>query len=195
MFTASGSTGTKPGRNRRGLDDGYASVEFQGGDAWDYNSFSITPGGRYSDALARFGYLEKDGQRMLVVPSFSVNLKQGTDYNGAFCLALSHSVDWASGFNLPAVLEGFAQVSIVPRTDAEGHLRSVALLNCSLSREEGYTLRLRTGYAGGRIPRLVWKEQGHRDRKVKAIKDGNDLLVTVPGLDGWHFGWLAVEAR
>lgn len=180
---------------QRGLDAGYAPVEFRGADAGDYESPSITPGGRYSDAVARFSYLENAKRRMLVVPSFAVNLKQGTDYNGAFCLALSHSIDWASGNRLPAVPEGFSQVSIVSRTDAEGHLRSVALLNCSLSREESYTLRLRTGLGDGRNPRLVWKEQGRRDRMVKAVRDGNDLLVTVPGLDGWHFGWLAVESR
>ncbi|MBR5704186.1 MAG: hypothetical protein IKX45_08055 [Bacteroidales bacterium] len=180
---------------QHGLGAGYSSVEFQDGDSGDYDSPFITPGGRYSDAIARFEYLEKDGKRLLVVPSFSVNLKTGTDYNGAFCLALSHSIDWASGNRLPVVLEGFAQVSIVPRADTEGHLHSVALLNCSLSREENYTLRLRTGLADGRIPRLVWKEQGQRDHKVKAVRDGNDILVTVPGLDGWHFGWLAVESR
>lgn len=179
----------------RGLASSYTSVAFQGKDAGDYDSPAITPGGRYSDAIARFKYLESGGRRLLVVPSFSVNLKTGTDYTGAFCLALSNSMDWASDYALPAVLEGFAQVSIVPRTDAEGHLRSVALLNCSLSREDNYTLRLRTGSAGDGIPDLVWKEQGVRDRKVKAVRDGNDLLVTVPGLDGWHFGWLAVESR
>ena len=177
----------------RGLVCGYEPVEVPAGDAGDYDSPFIVEGGRYADAWARCRFLERGGRRLAVVPTFTVDLKTGTDFNGAYTLAFTRAFDWASGNRLPAILEEFAQASIVPRTDSLGHLRSVALLNCSLSREDRYTLRIRTGYSPGKRPRLIWKEQGRPDRKVKAVRDGEDLLVTVPGLDGWHFGWLAVE--
>lgn len=181
--------------DRRGLLSGYMPADFRPRDAGDYDSPFITPGGRYSDAVARFRYMERGGCRLLVIPSFSINLKQGTDYNGAFCMALLHSADWASGRRLAALPEEFAQVSIVPRTDTQGRLRSVALLNCSISAADHYTLRIRTGAGNDRLPRLTWKVQGMRDRRVKAVRDGSDLVVTVPGLEGWHFGWLAVDSR
>ena len=47
------------------------------------------------------------------------------------------------------------------------------------------------GQHDGRRPRLVLKRKGHRDRTLKTVRDGDDLIVSVPGLDAWEFAWIA----
>lgn len=176
---------------KHGLLEGYTAAESPKGDPGDYDSPFIADGGRYSEHLARFRFLEKDGLRLACAPSFEVNLKKGCDFNGAYCLLLSRTFDWASGGKLPAVMESFAQAAIVPRCDKEGTLRSVAILNCSISPLDGCTLRIRPGGDSGMRHRLVLKRKGHRDRTLKTVRDGDDLIVSVPGLDAWEFAWIA----
>ena len=134
------------------------------------------------------GYNLPDGHRMVVC-------EYGIEYigmSGADRLRRLHAMDWASGNRLPALLESTAQAAIVPRIDADGNLRSVALLNCTISEEESYTLRLRPGTS--QVPRrFVWKKNGERDRVLHARRDGNDFVLEVPMLEGWNFGWIAVE--
>lgn len=205
----------------RGLVQGFVPAEPPSRDCGDYDSPHITPGARYSDLVSTFRFFENSGGaaeatpssdggssgvsraatdgrqggcRVAVVPSLGVNLVAGAGFNGAWRLALLHAFDWASGNALPAVLESFAQAAVVPRKDAQGRLRSVAILNCSISPEESYTLRLRTGlHEGDPAPKFVWKKQGCRDQVLHAEKDGEDFLLTVPVLEGWNFGWIAVE--
>jgi hypothetical protein len=45
----------------------------------------------------------------------------------------------------------------------------------------------------GRRPMLVLKRKGHRDRTLKTVRDGDDLIVSVPGLDAWEFAWIALS--
>ena len=178
----------------RGLTQGFASVEAPSRDCGDYDDPALSAGARYGAQLAAFRFLERDGVRLVVVPSFSVNLIGTPSFNGAWRLALLHAFDWASGNALPAVLESFAQTAVVPRADAQGCLRSVALLNCSISPEASYTLRLRVGpRAEARAPKFVWKKQGCRDQVLHAAREGDDYLLTVPVLEGWNFGWIAIE--
>lgn len=177
----------------RGLTAGFAPVEAPSRDCGDYDSPGLSAVSRYSGVLQRFRFLERNGVRLAVAPAFKINLIGSNDFNGAYRLALLHAFDWASGNTLPAVLESFAQAAVVPRADARGRLRSVAILNCSISPEERYTLRLRLGTEEGALPKFVWKRQGCRDRVLKAQRDGGDCLLTVPGLEGWNYGWVAVE--
>ena len=176
----------------RGLTEGFQPAEAPARDPGDYDNPAISAGWRYSDALKRFLFLERGGVRLVVVPTFTVNLTDGANFNGAYRLVLLHAFDWASGNALPAVLESFAQAAVVPRADAEGNLRSVALLNCSISQEDSYTLRIRTG-ASGKAPRFVWKKLGCRDRVLRAERDGEDFILEVPALEGWNFGWIAIK--
>lgn len=129
------------------------------------------------------------GKRIAVLPSFN------SDINGAQQLALSQAFDWASGNTLKTVLESVAQVAIVPRTDAQGRLRSVSLLSCSLAEEEHLLLRIRPcGKDGERLPRkYIWKSPGKRDVRLKARYEGQDVLLDIPSLGGWEFGWIAVK--
>jgi len=178
---------------RRGLTEGFVPAEMPVRDCGDYDNPAITAGGRYSDALAGFRFMERNGVRLVVIPSFVIDLIATPSFNGAWRLALLHAFDWASGDALPAVMESFSQTAVVPRADEQGCLRSVALLNCSIAPEESYTLRLRLGPREEKgAPKFVWKKQGCRDKVLKAVRDGDDYLLTVPALEGWNFGWIAV---
>jgi len=172
----------------RGLADGFQIVDPLARDVpGDLDDPSINKLSRYSSALSRIRFMEKDDARVAVVPSYSA------DINGAERLAMLRAFDWASGDKLPAILESFSQSAVVPRAGEDGLLRSVALLNCSISDQESYTLRLRVGDLGGiEVPRFVWKRQGHGDVVLRPERDGNDFILTVPGLPGWEFGWIAV---
>jgi hypothetical protein len=177
----------------RGLTAGFTPVEAPVRDCGDYDSPTLSAASSYSGALKRFRFLERNGVRLAVAPTFVINLIGSNDFNGAYRLALLHAFDWASGNALPAVLESFAQAAVVPRTDAQGRLRSVAILNCSISPEERYTLRLRLGAEEDTLPKFVWKKQGCRDVTLRPVRDGKDILLEVPVLEGWNFGWVAVE--
>lgn len=112
--------------------------------------------------------------------------------SGAERRARLHAMDWASGNRLPALLESTAQAVVVPRIDAEGNLRSVALLNCTISEEERYTLRLRMGPSQQHC-RFVWKKNGVHDKVLHPRYENGDVILEVPMLEGWNFGWIAVE--
>ena len=175
----------------RGLTEGFTRAEAPVREVFgDVESQGLAPGLRYSGALSRIRFMKKGEARVAVVPSYS------TDINGAARLAMLHAFDWASGDRLPAVLESFAQTAVVPRVGPDGLLRSVALLNCSISDRENYIIRLRTGDPeGSPLPGFVWKRQGERDVILKPVRDGSDVLVTVPSLEDWTFGWIAVERK
>lgn len=134
------------------------------------------------------GYSLPNGHRLVVC-------EYGIEYigmSGAERLRRLHAMDWASQGRLPAVLESTAQAVVVPRIDGEGNLRSVALLNCTISEEECYTLRLRLG-PSQQPRRFVWKKNGVRDQVLSARREGSDVIVEVPALEGWNFGWIAVD--
>lgn len=172
----------------RKLVEGFEPVEVPERQLFeDYENPGLPTGLRYSASVKRIKFLERDGARLVVVPSYS------DDINGAARLAMLHAFDWASGDNLPAVLESFAQAAVVPRTAPDGTLRSVALLNCSIS-DQDYTLRLRTGDPDrSPLPEFVWKKQGESDVTLKPVRNGKDVILTIPTLEGWSFGWIAVK--
>ncbi|MBR5175873.1 MAG: hypothetical protein IKW89_08075 [Bacteroidales bacterium] len=172
----------------RGLAEGFETVDPPSGKVpGDLDDPSINPSARYSSALRRICFLEKDGARVAVVPSYS------DDITGAERLAMLRAFDWASGERIPALLESSAQSAVVPRVDDEGQLRSVAILNCSISDQDSYTMRLRACDPHGcKAPRFVWKRHDRRDIVLKPQRDGDDYILTIPGLPGWDFGWIAV---
>lgn len=156
--------------------------------AGDLEDASVYGNGKYSIALSHILFYEKDGARIAVVPSFS------DDVNGASRLAMLHAFDWASGDRLPAVLESFAQSAVIPRSDSEGRLKSVAIMNCSISDQDGYLLRVRTGDPdNARAYEFIWKKRGQKDVRLEPRYDGGDVLLDIPMLEGWDFGWIAVQ--
>ncbi|MDO4949949.1 MAG: hypothetical protein Q4E55_07285 [Bacteroidales bacterium] len=102
------------------------------------------------------------------------------------------AIDWSAHNRLPAIIESPAQAALIPRIDDKGNLRSVALLNCTISEEENYVVRLRLG-KGQELKRLTWHRNGQETIVLQPQRDGNDVLATIPQLDGWDFGWIKVE--
>ena len=125
-----------------------------------------------------------DGGRIVVVPGYS------TDINNAERLDFIAAVDWAAEGTLPVIMESMAQAVTVPRVSADGSLRSVAVLNTTISEQPATTLRLR---GCGNAKRFVWHSVGERDKKLRYERDGEDVVVTIPPQQGWYMGWLSVE--
>ena len=126
------------------------------------------------------------GSRIAVVPAYNA------DRSNAQRLDLLRIADWAAQESLPVLMETMAQAVLVPRVDSAGRLRSVMLLNCSISPQDSIRLRLR-GCAPESKPVFVWKRAGRKDETLPARFDGTDALVVVPSPEGWNTGWLAVE--
>lgn len=142
-----------------------------------------------TDELSDIPCYEEPGHHRAVIIPYDL---PATGLSGAGQLQRLHAMDWASHHRLPAMLESRAQAALIPRVDAEGNLRSVALLNCTITEEDSYTLRLRLG--NKQHPRrYIWKKNGQHDKRLKPRFDGSDVLLTIPMLEGWNFGWVAVE--
>ena len=167
-------------------------------DTWGWNALKERNlVGDYTKVAAVEGMLDtecyetRDGQRLVVVDGFGadVNIKQRNSYLKSF--------DWASHELLPVVMETMSQSAVVPRVDEKGCLHSVALLNCSISEQEGYTLRLRLDKNVKEAKTLnktfVWKKNGCKDVRLKPKYEGRDVVLNVPNLEGWNFGWIAIK--
>lgn len=131
-------------------------------------------------------YTGKSGKRIAVVPSYT------TDINTRERLNLLRILDWLSFEKMPVFAEHADQMVIVPRTDSTNKLRSVTLVNCSISEEENIILRLRNCPNEGNT-KVTWKVAGAKDKKLPTVWKDGELAVTIPSLMGWHAGWLAIE--
>ena len=139
------------------------------------------------DGLSAVRCLGADGGgRVAVVEAYNA------DRSDAQRLELLHLADWVAEDRLPVVMETMAQAAVVPRVDSAGRLRSVMLLNCSISPQDSVRLRLR-GCPPESDPVFVWKQAGRKDRVLPVRYEGSDAIVVVPSLEGWNTGWLAVE--
>ncbi len=100
------------------------------------------------------------------------------------------AADWVSPGGLPVRVETPGQVVAIPRTDTEGRLCSVLLLNCSLDPTASQlSLRLRRP----RSLRGHWLRPFLQPRAVALPgENGDDVRVSLPGLDPWAVGALLV---
>ena len=121
---------------------------------------------------------------MVVIPKYS------TSVSNAERLELTGAIDWASKGRLPVIMESMAQAVVVPRVDSAGALRSVAVLNSTISEQPATTLRLR---GCGNAKRFMWHSVGERAQKLSYKRDGDDVVLTIPEQQGWFMGWLSVE--
>ena len=102
---------------------------------------------------------------------------------------LLDEIDRVSGGRFPVRLEECRAVRILPRTDAEGRLDSVTLLNCSIGETDGLTLRVRhpvQAVAEFWTPR-VDRERGKTLDCVPSGREG-EWIVRIPSLQGWQIG-------
>ena len=121
----------------------------------------------------------------MVIKSFT------QDVSNAQRVEILHAMDWATGSRLPVIVESIAQAVVMPRVDSDNNLRSVLLLNCSISEQmSATTLRLR---GCRKDARLVWHHQGEKAKSLKYKVEGDELVVEIPPLKGWYAGWLSVE--
>ncbi len=129
-------------------------------------------------------YEGAEGGRTVVIPGYSFSIPN------AERVAITEAIDWASKNTMPVVMESMAQAVVVPRISADGSLRSVAVLNTTISEQPATTLRLR---GCKDATRFVWHSVGERGKKLRYERDGDDVIVTIPPQQGWYMGWLAVE--
>ena len=130
-------------------------------------------------------YLSQQGGRIAVIPSFDGSISAMQRLN------LLHIADWTASNRIPVIMETMAQAVIVPRVDNKGKIRSVTLLNCSISEQPETQLRLR-GCDSKKNQKFVWKKAGQPDVSLHPHYDGNDAIIQIPQLEGWNIGWLAI---
>ena len=111
------------------------------------------------------------------------------DISAAERQKLLRAFDWASEGRLTVFPETFSQCVTVPRVDSEsGYLRSVTYVNATITDQENITLRLR---ACPDKARFSW-EDVKGSHRLKAIREGDDVLVTIPFIKAWDAGWIKI---
>ena len=132
-------------------------------------------------------YMSVNGNRVVVVPAFTLKVSE------AERMYLLRVADWASEGCMPVMMESPAQMVVVPRVFEGGGLRSVMLLNCSISEQMQPTrLRLRGCPREGKL-KLTWHTATGHERRLGYDRVGEDVIVEIPPLKGWWTGWLSVE--
>ena len=102
------------------------------------------------------------------------------------------AADAAAGGRLPVIVETPTVGLVVPRVAPDGALRTVLLLNARIDAQKPLTLRLRTGGAGGPHASAVWRAIGEPPVTFPVLREGVDARVTIPPLQPWSAGWLAL---
>ena len=72
--------------------------------------------------------------------------------------------------------------------DAEGHIRTVALMGMSLSSQENVQIRLRPQFL--RAESAVWHAMGRNPERMKIERAGGAAYATIPEIAAWNGGWL-----
>ena len=95
------------------------------------------------------------------------------------------AADWLSKGSMPVYLETPSQVAVIPRTDGEGQLVSVMLLNVSIDSSPELKLHLRNC----RNSTFRWQVPEKQGCSLKAAGSGEyDYSVTVGPLKPWSLG-------
>ncbi len=129
-------------------------------------------------------YRSDHGARIAVVGGYT------TEISNTQRLALIKVADWCSDGRLPVISESEPQLMVVPRVEESGSLRSVTLLNCTISEAVDIRLQLRGCKPGCK---LVWRQAGKKDVRLKATcQQDSSITVIIPYLEGWNTGYIAV---
>ena len=102
-------------------------------------------------------------------------------------LALRRKMDMRSEGKLPVLVETPSIGIVVPRVASDGTLKSVAMLNARIDRQEPVRLRLR-GVPPESV--AVWHEMRGKSVGLPVSFEGADCLVEIPRLSAWNWGWL-----
>jgi len=101
---------------------------------------------------------------------------------------LLRAADWTAHETLPVMTESPTQCMLVPRVTQSGELRSVAVLNTVIDRQEPFTLRLRG--CPEKLETAQWIAIGERPLDIPISHKGKDAFATLPALAAWNMGWL-----
>lgn len=128
-------------------------------------------------------YKSSTGKNIAVIPSVTgdVNIAQRNNTLRIF--------DWASDGKMAVIVESMAQGVVAPRVTEDGTLKSVVFVNATISTIDGPTFRLRGCPQGSRFS---WMDADHGEKKLKAVRDGEDYIVTIPSVRAWDAGWIKV---
>ena len=103
--------------------------------------------------------------------------------------AFLDEIDRVSGGRFPVRLEECRAVRILPRTDDEGRLDSVTLLNCSIGETDELTLKVRRP-VGAVAEFWVPRESRDGGTSLVCVPSGREgeFVVRLPSLRGWQIG-------
>lgn len=105
-------------------------------------------------------------------------------------IMLNRIADWVSGETLPAVPLEAVRCLIVPRTDRAGKLKTVTILNTTIGTHVPFKLRLRNLPENAKV---FWCAPRQQPQKLAIENNNGTVTVTVPGINAWDAGYLAVE--
>ena len=119
---------------------------------------------------------------------FGYNLWEST-VNTARHHQILAAADWVCGEKLPVVPETTARINVIPRTDSEGKLVSVFILNNSIDNTPELTVRLRNP----RGNKAVWVRPDKADVTLNAERCEGELLVGIPPVEAWNVGVIEIH--
>ncbi len=101
--------------------------------------------------------------------------------------------DERAGGRLPVVVEDPSVGLVVPRVAPDGALRTVMMLNARIDAQKPARLRLRNLALPGEAQNsAVWHAFGEKPVTIPVLREGADARVTIPPLQPWSAGWLAL---
>lgn len=103
---------------------------------------------------------------------------------------LNQAADWVSHETLPVRAAEPAQLLFVPRTAADGVLRSITVVNPTIGIQRPCTLLLRHVPAG--VTEAEFFIPGEEAVKLPLCREGNICRITLPSLPGWAIGWVRI---
>ena len=102
---------------------------------------------------------------------------------------LRDGIDRRAG-GLPAILRSPFTGYMLPRVGADGALRTVALVNGTVTRQGPVTVDLRGLPADG--IKVVWREMSGPVLTLPTERHGDETRVTVPSVAAWNGGYLEI---
>ena len=96
--------------------------------------------------------------------------------------------DRASGGRLPLVFEQAVMAFVMPRVRADGALVTLAVVNCSIDRQDPVVVRLRGVPADART--AVWHQPEVGPVEIRLERLSEDVKLRLPRIGAWECGYL-----
>lgn len=135
--------------------------------------------------IATLIFTREDGSKVAILGHTGFDLEFLSSSRVQFIYNL---VDAATDGKMPALPMEPVQCMIVPRITDTEELRSVTIMNTVIGEQHPFEIRLRGVPAG--TSSIKWHVPGAMEQDVVFRKDGNDIIVKVPEIDGWDIGFL-----